>query len=188
MRFIIGLLIAIGLIVLVFVLILKSFGSHNTSPNIPQPLTSYSSTNTQVEMTITGPIVNDQNYQSVQVIVGQSQAQINVLQGYLGTVTTTKSYPNNQTAYLYFLSALENAGYTDGTSNARPNSILGLCPFGEHYQLEVNKGSSTVQNYWADSCNDKAETFKGNINSVIQLFTNQIPEYSQITQNITFVQ
>ena len=183
MRFFVSLLIALGLIVLVFVLILKSFSGHS-SPTLPKPLTSYDNTSAVMQVIIDGPITVDQTRQEVQISVDQTQTEIQIMQGYQGTVVNSKTYPNNTSSYLYFLSALNLAGFTNGTSNSVPVSTLGYCPFGNRYTYQIINDAATIQNYWSDSCKDGSATFKGNNATVQDLFENQIPDFSDLTNNL----
>src|ERR1039458_847641 len=185
MRFLITILIAIGLFALGFVLILKGF-SNQPTPTLPQPLTSYASTNATMQLIISGPITADQTHQSVSMDVGQIQSVLEVIQGYQGQVINSKTYTNNESSYLSFLSALQLVGFTRGTSNSTTSADLGVCPFGDRYNLQIIDGTGqTIQNYWADSCSTGDGTFKGVFGDVEQLFTDQIPDYNSLTSGVS---
>jgi hypothetical protein len=184
MKFLISILIAIGLAVFVFILIIKGFSNHPNT-KLPQPLTSYATTNSTVQFIISGPITADQTHQSVTMNVGQIESVINVIQGYQGQVISSKSYSNNETSYLNFLSALQLAGFSQGTSSQQTTADLGYCPFGDKYNLQIIDGTGqAIQNYWTDSCSNSDGTFRGVRSTVEQLFTNQIPDYDTLTLNV----
>ena len=164
MRYFLVFLITIGLIVLAFVIILKSFSSAPSKP--VTPLVDYSNTNTVIEMTIDGPVNDDPDHNAIQMIIGQTQNEINIIQGYQNSVIRTQSYPNNSAAYGWFLRSLDLAGYT-----------------GDVYIFQVLTGSTVVEQYWATSCGGQG-TFKGEIPLVETLFQAQLPDYGSITSNL----
>jgi hypothetical protein len=183
MRYFVSFLIVIGLIILVFILILKGFsGGSSTSSTIP-PLVNYASTSTVVQMTIEGPVTADQNHQSLKIVVGQNQAQFNAYQGYENTLTNTQLYPNNQTAYADFLRALDLAGYTKGDSSSSLSDYRGFCATGDRYIFEIVKGSTDVERYWSTSCGG-THTFDGETSDVVDLFEAQIPDYQTLASTV----
>lgn len=184
MRFILGLLIVIGVIVLVFVLILRAFSGPSSSPSVPKPLVDYANTSTTVEMTIDGMVNSNQDHQALQIIIGENQATINILQGYEGAVTTTQSYNNNQDAYGVFLRSIDLAGFTKGSNNPALSDDRGYCAEGERYIFQIYNGSQNLEHYWATSCGDQG-TFKGDVDLIKQLFIGQIPNYDQLTSNLS---
>jgi hypothetical protein len=181
MRYFLVFLITVGLIVLVFVIILKSFSSAPSKP--VTPLVDYSNTNTVIEITIDGPVNDNQDHNAVQMIVGQTQSEINIVQGYQNAVVNTQSYPNNSAAYGWFLRSLDLAGYTEGKSNSNLTDYRGYCSTGDVYVFQVLTGSTVNEQYWATSCGGPG-TFKGNMSLVETLFQAQFPDYGDITSNI----
>ncbi|HUD81386.1 MAG TPA: hypothetical protein VMR08_02020 [Patescibacteria group bacterium] len=184
MRFFVTVLIALSLLVLVFVLIIKGFSNH-PSQTVPQPLTSYAATDTSMQFVISGPVSADQTHQAITMNISQTQAQINIIQGYQGQIINSKNFTNNESAYLNFLSALQLAEFTKGTSNLYTTADLGACSFGDRYNLQIINGTGqTIQNFWADSCSNRDGTFKGLLNTVEQLFFAQIPNYGDLTSSV----
>jgi hypothetical protein len=181
MRYFLIFLITIGLIILVFVIILKSFSSAPAKPTTP--LADYSNTSTVVEMTIEGPVNDNQDHNAVQMIVGQTSSEINIIQGYQGNVISTQSYPNNSAAYGWFLRSLDLAGYSRGKNDPSLTDYRGYCSNGDVYIYQVLNGSNTIEQYWDTSCGGQA-TFKGDSSQVQSLFEAQFPDYSDITSNV----
>jgi hypothetical protein len=180
MRYFLIFLITIGLIILIFIIILKAFSSAPSKPS--SPLTDYSNTSTVVELTINGPVTNDQNHNSVQMIVGQTQNEINLIQGYQNDVISTKSYPNNSAAYGVFLRSIDFAGYRQGNSDPNLTDYRGYCPNGNIYIYQVLNGNNTIEQYWSTTCGNLG-TFKGNSSLVLSLFEGQFPDFGGITSN-----
>lgn len=181
MRYFTGFLIAIGLIVLIFVIILKG-GSGTKQQQID--LNSYANSEAQVQLTIDGPITADQTHQEIQITVGRSQSQFELLSGYQNSVQATKSYQNNQDAYTVFLHALNLVGFTKGNSDPKSSDERGYCPNGERYIFELTQGSDQIQRYWSTSCGQG--TYHGNTAQTLALFQKQIPDYDVLTSSISF--
>jgi len=173
MRYFVGFLVALALIVGVFVLILRGFGGHR---GVQSQLTDYAQTETVVRMTIEGKVDADQDHRSAQITIGRSSNTINLIQGYQGNVLKTQSYNSNEDAYATFLRALQLQGFARGNTDPARQDSRGVCPTGKVYTFEVITGSATVQKLWTTSCG--GGTFKGNQQMVRQLFRNQIPDYT----------
>jgi hypothetical protein len=173
MRYFLGFILAVALIVAVFILILRGLGGGHAP--LVNPLTDYAETETVMRMIEEGPINVDQNHRSLSVVVGRSNSSIDLVQGYEGHVLDTKSYASNEAGYAKFLRALQLSGYTKGDIDPNKEDSRGVCPLGNVYTFEIVTGASTVQRFWTTSCG--GGTFKGNLKVVKQLFRAQIPDY-----------
>ncbi len=178
MKYIVGFLITIGLIILVIVLIVRGSGPSGP-PKTPIDLTKYSKTDTTMQLTIDGAINAEQTHRAVRITVGKAQASAAVIQGYQGTIGSQKAYSNNPAAYVNFLRALQIAGFTKGSNDAAVRDERGFCPNGSRFILEIVSGDQNLQHYWTTSCGGQGN-FKGNINTVRSLFQNQIPDYGTL--------
>src|SRR5258708_8452578 len=104
MRYIIGFLLLIVLVIFSFTFI---FRGHSAKPVIrPLNLLDYANTSTVVQFTEDGPINADTLHRAVRVTIGRDGNMVSVIQGYQGTVITNNTYPNNEPAYDAFLHAL----------------------------------------------------------------------------------
>lgn len=184
MRYFLGFLVAIGLIVLVFILVLHGFsgGNKNKATKTQTALVDYATTNTTMQLTMDGPITADQKHQGIRISVGRSESKIELYQGYQNDVTLTKTYANNQDGYAQFLRALDLAGYTKKNTDASRRDERGVCATGKRYIYEI-MGSGDTQRTWSSSCSNGQGSFIGNGPQVRTLFEQQIPEYSQLTTN-----
>lgn len=182
MRYIIGLLIGIGLIVLLFVLIFR--GGSSPAPSTIKPLVSYANTTTTVRYTDDYPIDSDQNHRVVETTVGRDQTTLNVEQGYQGTVIRSQSYANNPTSYANFLSGLQVSGYNKGDTSPALRNDLGQCPLGHRYIFEILNGNNIVQRFWSTSCGNIG-SFKGDTATVQELFQRQVPDYNTLTSGLS---
>jgi len=175
MKYFLGFLASIGLVIFVFVLVLRGFGGKGNNQTV-NPLTDYANTDAVVRMTVDGPIVADQQHQAYRVTIGRSETRIETLQGYEYDTIDTKTYENNQEGFTNFLRAADLAGFTKGIKDAdsQAQDERGVCAFGQRYVFEIIKGTSQVQRYWATSCGGGG-TFKGNSGVVKRLFDKQVP-------------
>ncbi len=180
MKYFLGFLATIGLIILVFVLILRGFSGNKTDEK-PKPLVDYATTSTQVRLTIDGPIVAEQEHQAYRITVSRSETQIETLQGYQYMPIETKSYDNNRESYSNFLRAIDMNGFAKGNSKSGSKDERGVCPEGNRLIMEIIDGSNRIQRYWTTTCG--GGTFRGNSAKVRQLFNKQVPstEFSKIT-------
>lgn len=185
MRYIIGLLIGIGLIVLTFILVVRIFsGSPKVTPK-PIDLNSYSTTDTVMRLTLDGPIVSDQLHQQVRITVSRDQVLFESFKGYQGDVVATKSYDNNPDAYAQFLHALSVTGYTKGDPKAAKDE-RGYCPSGVRYVYEAIGDGENILRWWSTSCGGSLGNFRGRPSDIRRLFTRQVPDYDVLTRRTVF--
>jgi hypothetical protein len=179
MRFITLFLIAIGMLILVIVLIFKGFSGGPKAPEVN--LNSYANTSAVTQLLIDGPINADQTHQQVQISVGNQVNTFEVMSGYQGSVTATKSFASNPQSYSAFLQALQLAGFTKSNTTAVAD-MQGYCSTGQRYSFTLANGSNNVVRSWSSSCG--VGTYKGNLARTLTLFEAQIPNYDQLTQNL----
>ena len=186
MRYVIGFLIGIGLIVLTFVLIVRIFGGGGEEAG-PRPvdLNSYATTDTVMRLTMDGPIVSEQKHEQVRITVGRDQVLFERFKGYQGDVVATKSYPNNPDAYAQFLHALNVAGYTQGDPEA-PKDERGFCPTGRRFVYEAIGDGENILRWWNTSCGGDQGNFQGRAGDIRRLFTRQVPDYNELVRGTIF--
>lgn len=187
MRYVIGFIGIIAILILIIVLIVRGAGGggggNNASQNID--LADYATSTSQVSYTVEGPVSASQTHQSIRISVDQSEATVEVIQGYEGHVTRSKTYPMNSSAYTSFLLSLKHAGYTLGDSNPDIKDERGYCPTGDRYVYELKDNDEEVQRYWNTSCDAKQGTFKGQSSLIGELFGLQIPDYDDVTSDVS---
>jgi hypothetical protein len=175
MRFIIGFLIAIGILVLILILIFSG-GSKPTPQQLFLP--NYTYGDSFAEMTESGPITAPQNHYELSVTVSSTNSTLNVYNGYEGVVANTYNFAMDPIAYADFLYALQREGFTDGNNAANLKEDRGYCPAGRLYTFSFNNGNSEVEHYWANSCGNG--NFEGNSLGIRSLFEVQIPGYDNL--------
>ncbi len=180
MRYIIGFLITIGLIILALTLLFR--GGDDTPANQPRKLVDYANTATAVRLIIDYPVSAEQTHRQEVITVSRDAAEMRFEQGYQGNVIRSQTYDNNPEAYAHFLRALEVAGFNRSEDAEDLREWRGYCPDGRRYLYEIVEGSRTVRQLWSTSCGNIG-SFKGNATGVNALFVRQIPDYYKLTGN-----
>ncbi len=184
MRYIVGLLLGIGLIVLTFILIFRAFSGGDDTPQAPAiSLPSYANTNAVMRFTIDGAIVSQQNHSRIRITVSKDTVLYEQIQGYEGTLVQSKTYPTNTQAYGTFLRALDLAGYENGNKEVDDDE-RGYCPNGRRYIYEALDGSDTILRWWSTSCSNDQGSFLGGSSTVRTLFQKQVPDYNDLTRTV----
>lgn len=183
MRYFLGFLVAIGLIVLVFILVIHSFTGGHKDKTPQTSLVDYANTDTTMQYTLDGPLTSDQQHQGLRIMVGQDQTSIEIYQGYQNNVIKSKTYANNATSYAQFLRALQLLNYTKGSKDPNKTDERGFCPDGNRYIFEIINDSNDIQRYWTTSCGGQGN-FGGDSAKVRALFRDQIPDYDDLTADL----
>lgn len=181
MRYFMAFLAVMMLVFLLLALLLG--GGKSKAPPTAKTLASYATTDAQAQLTIDGPVNADQNHQAIRVTVSNNDVSFEQLQGYDGTVTNTQVFASTQNAYVNFLLALAHAGFTKGNNSPSMADERGYCPLGDRYVFELTQDGKDIERYWATSCGSP-KTYLGSLSLTLSLFQAQVPNYSNLTQNI----
>ncbi len=185
MKYVLGVLAVIFVAVLAIVLIVSggNGGSSQTKSNISTKLVDLATPDSRVTFTTQGRLVGDHERRGIRITVDEGKRTIQVLAGYDQDVIKSKSYSNNDTAYQYFLAALDQAGFklkrTSTVSDSR-----GACPAGSTYLYQLNDGKSNVIDSWATECSSRQGNLGTNSGVINQLFQTQIPDYDTIANPV----
>ena len=184
MRYILGLFITIGLlIVLIVVLVSGGNGGSSKVPTTSKTLDSYASSQARVRMTVLGPIVANKDHKGLRVTIDKDSATFEQLQNYDNRVVDSKSFDNSRLSYQSFLKALDKAGFTQGNVELKDADYRGFCPLGNTYIFELIDGDKSIERFWSNSCGDP-KTYYGNLSLTMELFERQIPEFSQLANQV----
>jgi len=187
-RTIIFILVCIGLIWLCVALLARAFSGGNTTTVEEKPaLTTYATTDTEARMLIAGPIIQDQEHQSLRITVSRAQTQIEVLTGYNGQVVRQGTYANTESSYKEFLAGLDQLGFSEGIVSPATGAQQGKCPLGNRTTYTLEDSSTLIGEGWTTSCGPGS--IRLNRNQIRTLFIRQIPakEYTEITKDLTIV-
>lgn len=183
MRYFLGFLVAIGLIILILVLMFSGGGKPKV-PSTAKSLESYATTDAAVSMYLDGPINANQDHQAVKITVDRNSVTFDKFSGYQGDVTQEQTFNNNETSYFNFLRALEFSGFTHGNTDSSLSDERGRCPLSERMVFELNDGDNRLEHFWTTSCGG-TKTYQGNTAATIQLFERQVPGYSKLTSSLS---
>ncbi len=183
MRYFIGLIITLGLLVLLIVLLLSGGGSKSKPKVASKPLYEYASTDAQVILTIDGPINAESDHEQIRITVDNGDVTYEHIQGYQGNAVDTRLYSNNQDAYDAFLHALMRVGFTYGRNDSALRDESGYCPLGDRYIFELKQDGKNLERYWNTSC-DHTKTYLGGTDITLKLFKAQVPGYKDLTKDI----
>lgn len=185
MRVVLAILIGLGLIVIAVILVFRAFsslGSNDQPADVGQTtLVQQADKNSEVRLTIDGPVTSDQEHRSVVVAVTKNEARLQVLNGYQKTVASSATFANNEASYAELLRALDLLGFTKGNDSEALRDERGYCPAGNRYVFQAS-GSDLNTRYWATSCGDNGSS-AASIKHVLRLFEAQIPDYEERTQD-----
>jgi hypothetical protein len=181
MRYFIGFLVTIFLIITLIILLFSGGGKPKVTP---KDLTSYASTDVQVRYTIVGPVVAQSLARSVRITVDRDNVTYEQINGYDGEVVNTQMFANTQNAYNVFLHALKYAGFAHGDNNPALKDETGRCATGQVYLYEVIQDGNDLQRYWSTSCGG-FKTFLGGAGMVQTLFQAQVPNYGNVSSGVS---
>ena len=183
MRYIIGLLLGIGLIVLTFILIFRAFSGGSDAPKEQAiNLSDYATSSAIVRFTTDGSTVADTNHNRIRVTVSKDKVLFEQVQGYEGKLVQTKEYPNNTQAYATFLRALELAKFDTGNLKIDKDE-RGYCPRGQRFIYEAIDGGDTLFRWWSTSCDKSQGSYQG-ASVVRSLFQSQVPDYNKLSTGV----
>lgn len=138
-----------------------------------------------VSMTVRGPIVADEDFRSYRINISPSERKFEAFTGYLDAVTNQQTLPNNTAAYDQFVHALDKAKLVAGTPlEGEKNNVLGICATGRVYEFSILNGSDVDEMLWTSTCSGSPGSLRANVTQLSQLFLNQIPDGSSITQRL----
>lgn len=133
-----------------------------------------------VQMTVRGPIVADEEFQSYQVEVSNSERSITAYKGYLESRTNGTSLSNNTRAYEQFVYALDKANMMKGEEpeTEAENDLRGICASGYVYEYATVSSGNTVKSLWTSTCGGSKGTLDASREQLTNLFLGQIPNSS----------
>ena len=139
-----------------------------------------------VSMSVRGPIVAEENFNSYKITVSPSSREITTYKGYLGTVVERQTLGNNTAAYEQFVNALNLAKMTAG--NQPPdgeNDVRGICATGSLSEFTILSNDNPVETLWTSTCSGSQGTLRANVAQLSNLFTAQIPDASKLIRNVS---
>lgn len=131
----------------------------------------------RVQMTIRGPIVADEAFNSYRITVTPSLRSLVTYSGYLGSQIDEIRLGNNVPAYEEFVHALDKANLSLGTQfPEEKDDTRGICATGRIYEYEIIDGDTIVKRLWTSTCKGSPGSLQASAEQLTNLFTVQIPD------------
>lgn len=138
-----------------------------------------------VRMTLRGPIVADEDFNSYQIEVSPIGRRMTTYRGYQNHVLEDTRLSNSTDAYVEFTHALNRIEFTNERElTEEQDDIRGVCPEGRLYTFEILQAQSVIKQLWTSSCRDAQGSFAGNAVDARDLFLKQIPESNAKTRDL----
>jgi hypothetical protein len=138
-----------------------------------------------VRMTVRGPIVADEVFQSYQINVTPSSRSLTTYTGYLDSVVDQQNLGNNSAAYEQFVYALDKADLAKGEAfEGEEDDTRGICATGRVYEFDIMNAGSAVKHLWTSTCNGSRGSLDASVEQLTELFTNQIPDASNTIRKV----
>jgi len=154
-------------------------GSTNTSTtqtDVSQEALLNTAVGRSVTMTVRGPIVADEKFNSYQIDISSDARTIRTYAGYLDTVIDQTTLGNSVASYDEFVHALDKAALTKGTQlEGDKNDTRGICATGNVYDFKILNGNTVVKDLWTSTCKGSSGSLDASVSQLTNLFVKQIP-------------
>lgn len=139
-----------------------------------------------VRMTIRGPIVADETFNSYRITITPSSRSLVTYKGYLGGQIDAVQLGNNVSAYEEFVHALDKAALPTGTQfPADKDDTRGICATGRIYEYEIINGDEVVKRLWTSTCKGSPGSLQASADQLTNLFIVQIPDARDVLNKIS---
>ncbi len=147
-------------------------------------LAEYVKPDTFVRLTVEGPVVASEKYESYEIDVSQDYRELKIFSGYTKTVASDIRFDNNNNSYESFMLSLKQARFVNKNKLYGPDET-GYCATGNRYVYELYDQDQQKIHTWNTSCSNSIGSFAGLGTSVRSLFRAQIPDFNKLAQKIS---
>lgn len=138
-----------------------------------------------VRMSVRGPIVANEEFNSYQITVSPSQRTIQTYVGYRESVVERKNLGNNVASYEQFVYALDKADLAVGDElEGSQNDVRGVCATGRLYEFSILKDEEPVKYLWTSTCKGSPGSLDASVDQLTELFVAQIPDADKLINNV----
>lgn len=180
-------LIVIAVAIAAVVSIGQSLFGGNSQPEINEGKQSLVNTSEDrsVRMTVRGPIIADEEFNSYTITATSTQRTMTTYVGYLNRQVETKQLLNNIPAYEDFVYALDRAQMMEGKElTGDANDLRGICATGRVYQFDTLRNGNVIKSLWTSTCKGSKGSLKASVSQLQSLFQLQIPDYEKMLSKI----
>lgn len=135
-----------------------------------------------VQMTVRGPIVASENFNSYRITVSPNGRSFVSYVGYQNDVVDQVNLGNNVAAYTQFVYALDKANLSKGIDDQ--SDVRGICAVGRLYQFDILQGGKSVKTLWTSTCGGSPGTLRANVDQLSSLFNVQIPNANKMINKL----
>jgi type II secretory pathway pseudopilin PulG len=133
-----------------------------------------------VQVTVRGPIVADENFNSYRITITPSSRTLTTYRGYLDQQIDSVNLGNNVSAYTEFVNALDKANLALGEAfTDEKDDTKGICATGRLYDFEIINGTDVVKRLWTSTCKGSPGSLRASVEQVTNLFHQQIPDIKE---------
>ncbi len=130
-----------------------------------------------VRMTIRGPIVADEDFNSYRITVSPDSRSMVTYRGYLDAPIDRNNLSNNTAAYEEFVHALDKANLALGVAfEGEADDTRGICATGRVYEYEILDSDNVVKRLWTSTCSGSKGSLNASVEQLTNLFVKQIPD------------
>jgi len=184
MKYFIGFMVTVIIIIVLLVMSLGSVGKKSKPKTTNNDLISYATKDSSVRMVVDGPVTANQDHFKVVVTVSSKKTVYEQINGYDGKVIKSETFDNNLNSYTNFLSALQRASYMRGDKDPNHANYQGFCSLSNRYIFSLSQDNKLVQQFWTTDCGNP-KTYFGNFYLTYNLFQAQVPNYSDLTSDLS---
>ncbi len=155
--------------------------------NLSQQALLRTTADRQVRMTVRGPIVAEEEFNSFRISVTPNSRTLTTYRGYLGKQIDMVQLGNNVNAYTEFVHALDKANLASGVPfQGEKDNTRGICASGRIYEYEIIEGEKTITRLWTSTCKGSPGSLKASVEQLTDLFIAQIPDANTPLNKINF--
>jgi hypothetical protein len=133
-----------------------------------------------VQVTVRGPIVADENFNSYRITITPSSRTLTTYRGYLDQQIDSVNLGNNVSAYTEFVNALDKANLALGEAfTDEKDDTKGICATGRLYDFEIINGTDVVKRLWTSTCKGSPGSLRASVEQVTNIFNQQIPDIKE---------
>lgn len=136
-----------------------------------------------VQMTVRGPIVADEAFQSYQITISPNARTLTTYSGYLSQGIDRIELGNNTEAYEQFVYALDKANLSQGEP-FEDDDTRGICASGRVTEFEIINAGEVVERLWTSTCRGSTGSLDASVTQLSKLFVNQIPDGQSLINKI----
>lgn len=140
--------------------------------------------NNSVVLDVRGPIVADESFMSYKIKITTTSREFMTYKGYEPRIVDKVSLGNSTKAYEQFVFALYKANLIKGAEfTGDKNDTRGVCATGRIYSFQIVSADKIIKQLWVSTCPGSKGSLNANVDQLISLFTDQIPESKKIIIN-----